>query len=110
MSKKNEKTKEKKKTNNGPKKMGIPAVGIVGNVVFSKKEAWAYYKIGSVPYDFLTDSGRARLANDLMVALTGLSSTAGRNVDLHILVTNTPFNVDSWEEQMFRIHDEWNGK
>lgn len=110
MSKKNKKTKEKKKTNDGPKKMGIPAVGIVGNVVFSKKEAWAYYKIGSIPYDFLTDSGRARLANDLMVALTGLSSTAGRNVDLHILVTNTPFNVDSWEEQMFRIHDEWNGK
>lgn len=107
--KKNKKTKNTKSTNN-IKSMGLPAVGIIGNVVFSKKEAWAYYKIGSVPYDFLTNMGRARLANDIMVALTGLSSRAGRNVDLHILVTNTPFNVDSWEEQTYKIHDEWNGE
>lgn len=105
--KKQQKNKSKQKTT---KSMGIPAVGIIGNVVFSKKEAWAYYKIGSVPYDFLTNSGRVRLANDIMVALTGLSSRAGRNVDLHFLVTNTPFNVDSWEDQMYKIHDEWNGK
>lgn len=106
---KSKKTKNKKK-NSGPKAIGIPAVGIVGNVVFSKKEAWAYYKIGSVPYDFLTEQGRARLSNDIMVALSGLSARAGKTVDLHILVTNTPFNVDSWESQMFKIHDEWNGK
>lgn len=107
--KKNKKFKNTKKASS-IKSMHLPAVGIVGNVVFSKKEAWAYYKIGSVPYDFLTNMGRARLANDIMVALTGLSSRAGRNLDIHILVTNTPFNVDSWEEQMYQIHDEWNGK
>ncbi|HHT96668.1 MAG TPA: hypothetical protein GXZ90_02080 [Clostridiales bacterium] len=107
---KNKKESKKKVKTSSKMAMALPAVGIVGNVVFSKKEAWAYYKIGSVPYDFLTNSGRAKLANDIMIALSGLSQRAGRNVDLHILVTNTPFNVDSWEDQMFEIYDQWNGK
>lgn len=108
MPKKNKKAKDKNK--NAMPTMSLPAVSIIGNVVFSKKEAWAYYKIGSVPYDFLTNMGRARLANDIMIALSGLSSKAGRNVDLHILVTNTTFNVNSWEEQMYKIYDDWNGR
>lgn len=108
MPKKNKKAKNKNK--NTMPTISLPAVGIIGNVVFSKKEAWAYYKIGSVPYDFLTNMGRARLANDIMIAFSGLSSRAGKNVDLHILVTNTPFNVDSWEEQMYKIYDDWNGR
>jgi len=108
--KNNRKDKVKSKKKNSAKTISLPAVGIIGNVVFSKKEAWAYYKIGSVPYEFLTNAGRTKLANDIMVAFSGLSQKAGRNVDLHILVTNTPFNINSWEEQMFRIYDEWNGK
>jgi len=108
MPKKNKKAKNKNK--NTMPTISLPAVGIIGNVVFSKKEAWAYYKIGSVPYDFLTNMGRARLANDIMIAFSGLSSRAGKNVDLHILVTNTPFNVNSWEEQMYKIYDDWNGR
>ena len=108
MAKKNEKNKSEKKQDK--RTIGIPAVGILENVVFSKKEAWAYYKIASVPYDFLTNSGRARLANDIIVAFSGLSQRAGKSVDLHILVTNTPMNIDSWEDQMFEIYDKWNGK
>lgn len=109
--KKDNEKKNKKKTKSDKKKtISIPPVGIVNNVVFSEKEAWAYYKISSVPYDFLTNAGRRQLTNDIMVAFSGLSQKAGKNVDVHILVTNTPFNVDSWEEQMFKIHDEWNGK
>jgi len=110
MEKEKNKNKKNKKQKNTMQSISIPAVGIIGNVVFSKKEAWAYYKIGSVPYDFLTDMGRAKLASDIMVAFSGLSQRAGRNVDLHILVTNTPFNIDSWEDQIFKIYDEWNGK
>lgn len=103
------KDKRKKKPKKEKKTLTIPAVGIINNVVFSKREAWAYYKIGSVPYDFLTNSGRAKLANDIMIAFSGLSQRAGRNVDIHILVTNTPFNVNSWEDQMYKIYDLWNG-
>lgn len=100
----------KKETKNAKAKMYLPPVGIVGNVVFSKKEAWAYYKIGSVPYDFLTNAGRAKLANDIVVAFSGLAQGAGKNMDVHILVTNAPFNVDSWEEQVLEVYDQWNGK
>ena len=96
-------------TNKSNKSLSIPAVGILGNVVFSRKEAWAYYKIASVPYDFLTNSGRANLANSIVTAFSGLSQRAGKNVDIHLLVTNTPYNIDSWEEQMFQINEEWNG-
>lgn len=102
------KKKKKNKSNRAP--LTIPVLGIVNNVVFSKNEAWAYYKIGSVPYDFLTNSGRASLANDIMIAFSSLSQRAGKNVDIHILVTNTPYNIDSWEDQMYKIYDEWNGK
>lgn len=107
MSKK--KRSKPKTTNKSNKSLSIPAVGILGNVVFSRKEAWAYYKIASVPYDFLTNSGRANLANSIVTAFSGLSQRAGKNVDIHLLVTNTPYNIDSWEEQMFQINEEWNG-
>lgn len=105
MAKKNKKQKKENR-----KLLDIPAVGIVDNVVFSKKEAWAYYKIASVPYDFLTNAGRVKLANDIIVAFSSLSQRIGRNVDLHILVTNTPVNIDSWEDQMYEIYDQWNGR
>lgn len=108
MSKKDKKSNKAKNANK--RRVSVPAVGIVNNVVFSKKEAWAYYKISAVPYDFLTDNGRAKLASDIMVAFSGLSQSAGRNVDLHILVTNTPVNIDSWEDQVYNIYDQWNGK
>lgn len=107
MSKK--KRSKPKATNKSNKSLSIPAVGILGNVVFSRKEAWAYYKIASVPYDFLTNSGRANLSNSIVTAFSGLSQRAGKNVDIHLLVTNTPYNIDSWEEQMFQINEEWNG-
>lgn len=105
----NKSVKDKKKIND-KSELKLPVVSIIGNVVFSKKEAWAYYKIGSVPYDFLTNAGRAKLANDIVIAFSGLAQGSGKNVDVHILVTNTPFNVDSWEEQVFEVYDQWNGK
>jgi hypothetical protein len=43
-----------------------------------------------------------------MVAFSSLSQRAGKNVDIHILVTNTPFDIDSWETQMFKNYDSWN--
>lgn len=105
-----EKRKEKKaRQKKKGRALSIPALGIMGNVVFSKKEAWAYYKVASVPYDFLTNNGRASLANSIMIAFAGLSQRAGKNVDIHILVTNAPYNIDSWTEQMYEINEEWNG-
>lgn len=99
--------KNKSKLSN-PKTLAIPAVGVINNIVFSKREAWAYYKIGSVPYDFLTNEGKIKLSSDIMVAFSSLSQRAGKNVDIHILVTNTPFDIDSWETQMFKNYDAWN--
>lgn len=108
--KKNKQFKQKNKAKKVRTTLKIPALGIVDNVVFSKSEAWAYFKVASVPYDFLTNSGRASLANDIMIAFSSLSQRAGKNVDIHLLVTNTPYNIDSWEDQMYKIYDEWNGK
>lgn len=106
---KKERQKKKKAVENR-RLLKIPAVGIVDNIVFSKSEAWAYYKVSSVPYDFLTNQGRAKLASDIMIAFSSLSQRAGKNVDIHILVTNTPFNIDSWEDQMYKMYDLWNGR
>lgn len=95
---------------NNSRTMSIPAVGIINNIVFSKKEVWAYYKVASVPYDFLTGSGKAHLANSIMTSFSALSQKAGKNLDLHLLVTNTPVDIKAWESQMFEIYDDWNGK
>lgn len=91
------------------KVLSIPAVAIVENMVFSKKEVWAYYKIGSVPYDFLTDNGRVILANDIMTAFSSLSQKSLKNIDLQLLVTNTPVDINAWEAQMIEIYEDWNG-
>ena len=48
--------KKTKKTTKNAKVLTIPAVAVIGNIVYSKKEVWAYYKISSIPYDFFTES------------------------------------------------------
>ena len=107
MSKDKSRIKNANKARSQSKTVKIPAVSVVNNIVFSNKEVWAYYKLSSIPYDFLTNEGRAKLSSDILVAFTALSQRVGSDIDFQILVTNTPFNVDAWEKQMFDMYDTW---
>lgn len=89
------------------KRLKIPILAVSDNIIFSKKEVWAYYKISTVPYDFLSADARAELAESTINALGALSSGEGKKIDGHILITNTPLDVQSWVDQLDETYKEW---
>lgn len=89
------------------KKLGVPIRGIADNIIFSDKEVWAYYKVSTVPYEFLSQQAKAGLANNTVTALSSLCQNEGKKVDGHILITNTPFDVLSWADQMDTVYKNW---
>ena len=106
MSKKNKKKKAKK----ADKTIKIPpkaVIGTHGNIIVSDKEVWAYYILAEKPYDFLSDNSKIILANATQSALASLSASANRPLDCHIQISNTPFNPDSWEEQVRMEYAKW---
>ena len=102
MKKKKNKQKEKVK-----KKLGVPPVAIVDNIVISKTEVWAYYILSEKPYDFLSTGARLNLANSTMTALSALCQSADKRVDCHLLISNQVFNPSAWEEQIRMKHKQY---
>lgn len=105
--KNNAEAKAKAKEKKDLKKLKIPMLGVSDNIVFGDKEVWAYYKITTVPYDFLAPSAKANMANNAITALAALCQSEGKKVDGHILITNTPFDVKSWESQIDKTYLDW---
>lgn len=99
--------KSKKQAKKDLKKLQVPMLGVSDNIIFGKKEVWAYYKISTVPYDFLSASARANLANSTMTALAALCTSEGTKVDGHILITSSPFDIVSWSNQIDRTYLDW---
>ena len=91
-------SKKDKKPQKELKRLKIPIVAINDNIVFSKKEVWAYYKVATVPFDFLSQSAKANMASSTMNGLASICQSEGRKVDGHILITNTPFDIQSWAQ------------
>lgn len=89
------------------KPLDIPIISIADNIVFGKKEVWAYYKVSTVPFDFLSPEAKAGLANNTITALASLSSNNGKKIDGHILITNTPFDIESWVNQIDTEFIKW---
>ena len=87
------KDKKTKKAKKELKRLNIPIQAVSDNIVFSKKEVWAYYKIATVPYDFLSATAKAGMANSTITALASVCQSAGKKIDGHILITNTPFDI-----------------
>lgn len=107
MSAKAKPKKKQKDKQTAHKNFNMPTVGVIDNIVFSKKEAWAYYQLSDKPYDFLSTNAKVTLGNNTMVALGSLCQNADKKVDCHLLITNQPFNPDSWYDQISYIHEDW---
>lgn len=101
------KEKNSKQAKRELKKLKIPMLGVADNIVFGKKEVWAYYKVATVPYDFLSPSAKANLANSTITALAAVCQSEGKKVDGHILITNTPFDIVSWVNQIDKTYMKW---
>lgn len=107
MTSKDQKAKPKKKATAERKKMDISALAIVDNIVFSKRDVTAYYKITNRAYDFLNFEGQAKLVQELTNALNSLMSDRQEPLDGEIISTSVPVDIDMWQEQIRSISASW---
>lgn len=104
------KSKEKKDPYafGGKKRLDISALSIVDNIVFSKTDRWAYYRISNSVYDFLSNEARISVASQIINAFANLMSDRQDPLDCHMIIASTPVDVDAWESQVRHIADGWN--
>lgn len=102
-----QKPKPEKKQKANKKKLDISAVAFIDNMVFSKTEAWAYYKVTNQAFDFLTAEGQANLVQRLTNSFNVLMSDRQESLDLHLIVTSVPVDIDLWQAQVFELSSHW---
>lgn len=107
--KKKKQIKEQKPKDN-QKKLKVPPIGIVNNIVYTEREVWAYYILSEKPYYFLSVDAKLTLANATMAALSSLCQSADKKVDCHLLITNQPFDPYIWEEDIREKEANYNKK
>lgn len=100
---------EKNKIDNSIKKaFEVPPIGIIDNIILTKKEAWAYYILAEKPYSFLSVPARLNLAQSTITALGSLCQSANKKVDCHILISNQPFDSRAWEKDVINKYYNYN--
>lgn len=106
---------DEKKKQKAPKSPGgkgkklVPSVtAVVDNIVFSKSESWAYYRLGTNVFDFLSTDGKIGAAYQIANAFTNLMGDRKENLDVHLIVTSVPVDVDAWAVQIKETSKDWN--
>ena len=90
------------------KKIVPPPVAIVDNIVFSKTEAWAFWNLPLTAYDFLSMQGKAAILAQDSNALISLMKGRDDPVDCKLILTNSPLDVNHWEENYIALSSTWN--
>jgi hypothetical protein len=72
---------------------------IDSDLVFSDTHVWTYLRVPVVPYEFVDYRGRQAIADRLHLAL-GALVTGSEPVDVHLIVTSRPINIDFWAEDL----------
>lgn len=86
--------------------LGIAAKGIIDNLVFSKTDCWAYYKVTNSVFDFLSSQQKGALAIQLNNAFANLASDKAEPVEVQLIVTSTPVDIDGWEQKIRELANE----
>lgn len=105
-----EKKKKEDKSLFGKKGLDIAARGIVDNIVFSKTEKWAFYRIKNEVYDFLSNSGKVAQGQSVANALSALMSNRTESLECLVVATTRPIDVDSWAAQVKTTVEDWDGR
>lgn len=104
---------EKKPKNKKPKvpkdkkRLDISAVAVIDNMVFSKTEKYAYYRITNEVFDFLSTSRKVSLGLQIANAFNGLMSERQDPLDCHLIITQVPVDVDAWASQIRQVSENW---
>lgn len=106
---KNEDDKDVKKASSkaGKKKLDIATKAIIDNMVFSKTDSWAFYKISNSVYDFLSVEAKIQMAQDFINGFTALMGDRQSPLECQIIVSSVPVDVDAWESQVETISEPW---
>lgn len=81
--------------------------GIVDNIVFSKEAVWAYYSADTSGYEFLNDESKIAMLTHVNQTFINVSANRDTELDWHLIVTNTPVDIDHWEDQYLAATDSW---
>lgn len=91
----------------GKKRLDVSIQAIIGNIIFSKDEVWAYYELPTTIYDFLSASSKVSMAVQTERAFVALMRGKDEYLDMHVLVITTPIDIDRWEYDYEKLADMW---
>lgn len=92
------------------KNLDIKIRGIADNIVFSDTDIYAYYEVSTVGYDFMNLESKVGLLRGINQGFVNLASNRDSDLDGHLIVTNTPIDIDYWESQFMEITKGWDRK
>ena len=78
----------------GRQKLDVAVQSAVDNILFSKDEAWAYYRLSTSVYDFLAAQQKTETGLRIISAFANIMSNKQDSIDGHLFVTNVPLDVD----------------
>jgi len=91
------------------KKLDVSAQAVIDNMVFSKRDVTAYYRVSPQMFEFLSDAVRVSNGARVTAAFTSLVENRRDPLDLHFITTSTPVDVEAWHAQVDSIVSEWEG-
>lgn len=99
--------KKAKKPSANRRRLGISALAMVDNIVFSKTDSMAYYQLTNNAFDFLSTGQKTALALRISNALNNLMTEKQEPVECHLIVTSVPVDIDAWAEMVRGVSEEW---
>lgn len=90
-------------------KLDIAAETVLDNIIFSKNEYWAYYRLSNIAYDYQSLGSRRAITNDMNSAFISIYGERAKPLDCHLIVTSFPLDLDAWRQQNDRDVSSWGG-
>lgn len=91
-----------------PRKLNLSMQAVSDNIVYSKRDQFAYYRVANSVYDFLSNDSKVQLAAQLTNAFTNLMGDRTEPLDCQIITTSIPVDIDAWEAQVREVSETWN--
>ena len=81
-------------------------IAIIDNIVVSKKEAWAWFRIPTDPFEFLSMEQKVQWGLSQSGAFASLMGDKTEPLPMKFVSTLAPVNIDAWEAQMRSLAED----
>lgn len=81
------------------KQLDVRMQGIVDNIIFTSKDIWVYYEIDTTKCNFLNDDAVIKLLEGMTNTFNDMVNELNTSISMHLLIVNTPVNINDWENQ-----------